>query len=57
MTTPWVGVRLLEFDRPWRLPWLSVELAEREMKIQEYEEDAVAIFTDSLEELPECNKS
>ena len=57
MTAPWVGVRLLEFDRPWRLPWLSVELAEREMKIQEYEEDAVAIFTDSLEEMPECNKS
>jgi hypothetical protein len=53
MTAPWVGVRLLEFDRPWRLPWLTVDLVEQEMKIQEYAENAVTIFTDSLEDIPE----
>lgn len=53
MQPPWIGVRFLEFDRPWRLPWLTVELAEREMKMQEYAEDAIVIFMDSLEDMPE----
>ena len=53
MQPPWTGVKIVGIDRPWRLPWLCVELVEREMKIQEYEEDAVAIFMDSLEDMPE----
>ena len=53
MQPPWTGVRLLEIDRPWRHPWLSVELVGQEMQIQEYEEDAISIFMDSLEDMPE----
>jgi len=53
MQAPWIAVRYLEFDRPWRLPWLTVDLVEQEMRMQEYAEDAVTIFTDSLEDMPE----
>lgn len=53
MPSPIFTRRLLEFDRPKFWPWFTVELVEQEMKIQEYAEDAIAIFTDSLEDMPE----
>lgn len=47
---PTITVRLLEFDRPWRFPWLTVAAAEREIAQQNYEADTVQVFEDSIQE-------
>lgn len=45
---PTITVRLLEFDRPWRFPWLTVAVAEQEIAQQDYEADTVRTFSDSI---------
>jgi hypothetical protein len=45
-----IPMRLLETDRPWRHPWLSVAVAEREIAQQDYEADTVQVFIESVED-------
>lgn len=47
---PIITVRLLEFDRPWRHPWLTVPVAEQEIAQQDYEADIIQVFKDSIGE-------
>ena len=47
---PTITVRLLEFDRPWRYPWLTVPVVEQEIAQQDYEADTVRAFSESVEE-------
>lgn len=47
---PTITVRLLEFDRPWRHPWLTVPVAEQEIAQQDYEGDREQVFMASIGE-------
>lgn len=40
--------RLLEMEPPPKHPWLTVEVAEREFAIDEYQKDRERVFMDSI---------
>lgn len=41
-------VKLLEFNQSGYHPWLTEQLADREVAIQQYQRDREQVFTDSL---------